>query len=126
VAATYLTTHKAATVYLDAAAAAELTRIKTPWVVGEVEWHQALEIRALIWLSQVTKKSLLKLDNIDYREHHLNALLARHGSAGALNGVVFNALIAKIRGRSKLPSKKRIVMFSPHPDDDVISAGGIL
>ncbi len=124
--ATYLQRHEGATFYLDAAAAAELTRYKTPWVLGEVKWTRELEIRALIWLSEKTGKSLLKLDDLDYREHHLSSLLARYGSAGPLNGEVFNALIAKIRGRSKLPRGKRIVLFSPHPDDDVISAGGIL
>ncbi len=126
VAATYLQDHPNATFYLDPAAAAELTRIKTPWVVGEVAWSRKLEIEAVIWLSQTTGKSILKLDPEDYREHHLSALLARYGSAGPLNGEVFNALISKIRGRSKLPQGKRIIVFSPHPDDDVISMGGIL
>ena len=126
VAATYLQTHPNARFYLDGAAAAELTRIKTPWIVGEVKWTRDLEIRALIWLSEVTGKSLLKLDDVDYRENHLASLLARYGSAGPLNGEVFNALISKIRGKSKLPRGKRIIVFSPHPDDDVISAGGIL
>ncbi len=126
VAATYLQRHPKATVYLDAAAAAELTRWKTPWLLGEIEWSRALEVAAVVWLSQVTGKSVLKLDDVDYREHHLNALLARHGSSGTLNGLVFNELSAKIRGRSKLPREKRVVVFSPHPDDDVISAGGIL
>ena len=126
VAATYLQDHANATFYLDPAAAAELTRIKTPWVVGEVTWTRKLEIEAVIWLSQTTGKSILKLDPEDYRENHLSALLARYGSAGPLNGEVFNALISKIRGRSKLPQGKRIIVFSPHPDDDVISMGGIL
>ncbi len=126
VAATYLQRHPNATVYLDAAAAAELTRVKTPWVVGEVEWTRELEIRALIWLSGVCDKSLLRLDDQDYRDNHLGSLLVRYGGAGPLNGEVFNALISKIRGRSKLPSGRRIIVFSPHPDDDVISAGGIL
>ena len=126
VAATYLQQHPAATFYLDAAAAADLTRIKTPWVVGEVKWSRDLEIQAVIWLSEVTGKSVLKLEANDYREHHLSSLLARHGSAGPLNGEVFNALIAKIQGKSKLPQGKRIIVFSPHPDDDVISMGGIL
>jgi glucosamine-6-phosphate deaminase len=126
VAATYLQNHPNATFYLDPAAAAELTRIKTPWVVGEVKWTRRLEIEAVIWLSQTTGKSILKLDPEDYREHHLSSLLARYGSAGPLNGEVFNALIAKIQGRSKLPHGKRIIVFSPHPDDDVISMGGIL
>jgi glucosamine-6-phosphate deaminase len=126
VAATYLQRHPNATFYLDAAAAAELTRIKTPWIVGEVRWTRDLEIQAVIWLSEVTGKSVLKLDSLDYREHHLSSLLARYGSAGPLNGEVFNALLSKIRGKSRLPSGKRIIVFSPHPDDDVISMGGIL
>jgi glucosamine-6-phosphate deaminase len=126
VAATYLQRHPNVTVYVDAAAAAELTRVKTPWVLGEIAWTPALELQAVVWLSEVTGKSVLKLDDADYRDHHLGALLLRHGSSGTLNGIVFNALIAKIRGRSKLPRQKRVVVFSPHPDDDVISAGGIL
>lgn len=126
VAATYLQRHANATFYVDPAAAAELTRIKTPWVVGEVQWNRAREIEAVIWLSQKTGKSILKLDPDDYREHHLSALLARYGSAGPLNGEVFNALLSKIRGKSRLPQGKRIIVFSPHPDDDVISMGGIL
>lgn len=126
VAATYLQEHSNAVFYLDPAAAADLTRVKTPWIVGEVMWTRAREIEAVIWLSEVTSKSVLKLDSLDYREHHLSPLLARYGSAGPLNGEVFNALVAKIRGRSKLPTGKRIVVFSPHPDDDVISMGGIL
>ena len=126
VAATYLQQHPNATFYLDAAAAAELTRIKTPWAVGEVRWNRKLEIEAVIWLGEMTGKSILKLDNQDYRDHHLSSLLARYGSSGPLNGEIFNTLLAKIRGKSRLPHGKRIVVFSPHPDDDVISAGGIL
>ncbi|MBR9988182.1 MAG: glucosamine-6-phosphate deaminase [Gemmatimonadetes bacterium] len=126
VAATYLQEHPRATFYLDEAAAAELTRVKTPWVVGEVTWTRDLEIRALIWLSEVTSKSVLKLDALDYREHHLSSLLARYGTPGPINGEVFNALLSKIRGKSRLPLKKRVIVFSPHPDDDVISMGGIL
>ncbi|MGQ0561426.1 MAG: glucosamine-6-phosphate deaminase [Gemmatimonadota bacterium] len=126
VAATYLQQHSNATFYVDAPSAAELTRIKTPWALGEVRWHARLELQAVIWLSEVTGKSVLKLDDSDYRDHHLSSLLARHGSAGPLNGEVFNTLISKIRGKSKLPRDKRIIVFSPHPDDDVISMGGIL
>ncbi len=126
VAATYLQRHPNATVYLDAAAAAELTRVKTPWLLHEIEWTPPTEIQAVVWLAQATGKSVLKLDEADYRGHHLNTLLARHGSSAALNGVVFNALSDRVRGRSKLPRGKRIIVFSPHPDDDVISAGGIL
>jgi glucosamine-6-phosphate deaminase len=126
VAATYLQQHPNATFYLDRAAAAELTRVKTPWVVGEVTWERDLEIQAVIWLSEITGKSVLKLDAQDYRDNHLSSLLSRYGAAGPLNGEVFNSLLARIRGRSRLPEQKRIVVFSPHPDDDVISMGGIL
>jgi glucosamine-6-phosphate deaminase len=126
VAATYLQRHPNAVFYVDHAAAADLTRIRTPWVIGEVKWTRERELNAVIWLSETTKKSVLKLDENDYREHHLSSLLSRYGKAGPLNGTVFNALIAKIRGRSKLPSGKRVVVFSPHPDDDVISMGGML
>ncbi|MEJ2203950.1 MAG: glucosamine-6-phosphate deaminase [Gemmatimonadota bacterium] len=126
VAATYLQEHAAATVYLDPAAAAELTRRRTPWLLGAVEWTETLEAEAVLWLSEQTGKPVLHLSAKDYRDHHLSSLVARHGSAGPLNGQVFNQLIAKIRGRSRLPSGERIVVFSPHPDDDVISMGGIL
>jgi len=126
VAATYLQQHPNAVFYVDFAAAADLTRVRTPWVIGEVKWTREKEIDAVIWLGEITGKSVLKLDENDYREHHLSSLLARYGKAGPLNGTVFNALIAKIRGRSKLPAGKRVVVFSPHPDDDVISMGGML
>jgi glucosamine-6-phosphate deaminase len=126
VAATYLQHHPNAVFYVDPAAAAELTRVATPWIVGEVEWTRDLEMAAVIWLSGQTRKSILKLDTLDYRENHLSSLLARYQEAGPLNGEVFNALISKVRGRSKLPSDRNIIVFSPHPDDDVISMGGML
>ena len=126
VAATFLQGHSGATVYLDPAAAAALTRVSTPWVVGEVSWTPALETNAVLWLSDQTGKPILHLATNDYREHHLGSLVARYGSAGPLNGRVFNDLISKIRGRSKLPRGRRVLVFSPHPDDDVISMGGAL
>jgi glucosamine-6-phosphate deaminase len=126
VAATHLQRHPHATVYLDPAAAAELTRVQTPWLLGEIEWTRAREIEAVVWLGVTTGKSILKLDEVDYREHQLSGLLTRYESAWVLNGIVFNALTAKIRGRGKLPRGRRVIVFSPHPDDDVISAGGII
>src|SRR5918997_1016269 len=126
VAATFLQRHPSTTFYLDRAAAAGLTRIATPWLIGSVEWNQSLVVRAVVWLSHRTGKAILKLTQGDYAEHHLSSLVARYGSPGSLNGEVFNALGSKIRGRSKLPAGKRIACFSPHPDDDVISMGGIL
>ena len=126
VAATFLQQHPNTTFYLDGPAAAALTRVATPWLLGPVEWTSSLVVRAVVWLSHQSGKATLKLTQRDYAEHRLSALVARYGSPGALNGEVFNALGAKIRGRSKLPRGKRILCFSPHPDDDVISMGGIL
>ncbi len=126
VAATYLQEHARATVWLDPAAAADLTRVRTPWLLGEVEWTSDLEAEAVLWLNRQTKKPVLHLSTRDYRDHHLSSLAARYGSAEPLNGEIFNRLIGKIRGKSKLPQGERIVVFSPHPDDDVISMGGIL
>ena len=126
VAATYLQTHGNATVYVDPPAGAALTRVATPWLVGEVEWTPRRETDAVIWLSQRVGQSILRLSTKDYRDNHLSSLLARYGSAGPLNGEVFNRLISKIRGKSKLPAGRRVLVFSPHPDDDVISMGGIL
>ncbi len=126
VAATFLQRHPSATFFCDSAAAADLTRVATPWLVDEVSWTPALEVRAVAWLSLAVQHAILKLTERDYVEHHLASLLARHGAPGVVNGLVFNALGGRIRGRSKLPRGKNIICFSPHPDDDVISAGGLL
>ncbi len=126
VAATFLQRHPHATVYLDLAAAADLTRIRTPWVLDAVEWTPELMERAVVWLAERTGKAILKLSTADYAENHLSPLLTTFGSPGPINGDVFNRLKDKIRGRSKLPVQKRVVVFSPHPDDDVISMGGML
>jgi glucosamine-6-phosphate deaminase len=126
VAATFLQRHADATAYLDLAAAAELTRINAPWVLESVDWTPAMTERAVVWLAEQTGKAILKLSARDYAEHHLSPLLAKHGSSGPINGDVFNRLNSKIRGRSRLPSRQRVLVFSPHPDDDVISMGGIL
>src|ERR671925_733968 len=126
VAATFLQQHANTTFYIDRAAAVDLTRFATPWLLDEVQWTPALAVRAVVWLSQQTGKAILKLTQRDYAEHKLSSLVARFGSPGTANGEVFNMLGAKIRGKSKLPRGARIVVFSPHPDDDVISMGGIL
>ena len=126
VAATYLQGHPNATVYLDLAAAAELTRVGTPWLLGPVEWTPTMTERAVVWLAERTGKAILKLTARDYTEHHLSPLLAKAGAAGPINGDVFNRLRDRIRGRRKLPARRPVLVFSPHPDDDVISMGGIL
>ena len=126
VAATFLQRHPNTTFYVDAAAAADLTRVATPWLLDEVRWTPELTVRAVTWLSERVGRGILKLTQRDYADHALSSLVARHGSPGAVNGEVFNALGARIRGRSKLPRGRRVICFSPHPDDDVISMGGIL
>jgi len=126
VAATFLQRHGHATVYLDRAAAAELTRIQTPWVLESVAWTPELTERAVVWLAERAGKAILKLTARDYSEHHLSPLLAKYGAPGPINGEVFNRLRDKIRGRARLPARTRVLVFSPHPDDDVISMGGIL
>jgi glucosamine-6-phosphate deaminase len=126
VAATFLQRHGKVHFHLDPAAAAELTRVATPWLVDEVTWTDALAIRAVVWLSRTIGRAILKLTLRDYVERGLSSLVSRFGSPGDTNGFVFNALGAKIRGRSKLPRNVPILCFSPHPDDDVISMGGLL
>src|SRR2546426_113101 len=130
VAATFLQRHPSVSVYLDLPAAAELTRISTPWVLasggGSVDWTPAMVERSVVWLAERSGKAVLKLAARDYAENHLSPLLARAGSAGPINGQVFNRLRDKIRGRAKLPAHERVLVCSPHPDDDVISMGGIL
>jgi len=126
VAATFLQAHPNITFFLDSAASADLTRIATPWLVDQVSWTPDLAVRAVVWLSRTVGKAILKLTQHDYAEHRLSSLVAQHGSPGAINGFVFNSLGARIRGKSKLHRGKRVICFSPHPDDDVISMGGIL
>ena len=126
VAATFLQRHPNVTVYCDGAASSDLTRVATPWLVDEVQWTESLELRAVVWLSLRVGRAILKLTERDYTENHLGSLLARHSDAGVVNGLAFNALGGRIRGRSKLPRDHKVICFSPHPGDDVISAGGIL
>ena len=134
----YLQNHDNITFVLDEGAAEELTRIKTPWLVKPCEWTDALTLKASVWLSQLTKKSILKLTDSDYNNNGMSNLLIEHGSAYNLNIKMFNNLQHTITGwpggkpnaddtnrpERKNPSKKRIIIFSPHPDDDVISMGG--
>ena len=126
VAATFLQRHPNTTFYVDEAASADLTRVATPWLIDEVRWSEALTVRAVTWLATTTGKAILKLTPSDYADHGMTTLVGQHGSAGAVNGLVFNILGAKIRGKSKLPRGLKAICFSPHPDDDVISMGGIL
>ena len=135
---TYLQLHKNTTLVLDHEAASELTRIKTPWLVSHCKWDEALRSKAIAWLCSTTAKSILKLTDEDYNQQGMSDLLASHGSAYDLNIEMFNRLQRSITGwpggkpdaddayrpERALPKKKRVLIFSPHPDDDVISMGG--
>jgi glucosamine-6-phosphate deaminase len=135
---TYLQLHKNTTLVLDPESASELTRIKTPWLVGTCDWNDTNRTRAISWLCNITEKSILKLTDKDYNQHGMSDLLALHGSAYDLNIEMFNRVQRTITGwpggkpnaddkyrpeRSQ-PERKRVIIFSPHPDDDVISMGG--
>ena len=136
----YLQNHTNAKVVVDLSAAYDLTRISHPWLVTNCEWDNKLIRRAIVWLCQMTGKPILKLTNKDYSENGLGELLALYGSAYNVNIRVFNDIQHTITGwpggkpnaddtyrpeRAK-PFPKRVVIFSPHPDDDVISMGGTL
>jgi glucosamine-6-phosphate deaminase len=126
VAATYLQEHGNATFYVDGAAAGELTRVRTPWLLREVDWTPRLIERAVIWLARTRRTPVLKLSSNDYRENHLSSLLARYTSVDVLNKAVYSLLMQKICDNPRLPRERRVIVFSPHPDDDVISMGGTL
>ena len=138
--ASYLQTHNNTTVVTDLAAASRLTRIVHPWLVTSCKWTDKLVRSALVWLCQVTGKPILKLTNKDYNSNGLSELLALYGSAYNANIKIFNDLQHTITGwpggkpndddkyrpERARPFPKRVVVFSPHPDDDVISMGGTL
>lgn len=136
--ATFLQKHHNAKAILDKAAAEELTRFKAPWMVGMCNWTEDLICKAVVWLSQKLDKPILKLTDEDYGENGLSDLTVEYASAYSINIMVFNRLQHTITGwpggkpnaddstrpERATPAKKRVIIFSPHPDDDVISMGG--
>ena len=136
--ASFLQLHKNAHAVLDLSAAQFLTRISHPWLVGSCEWTDTLTRRAIVWLCNQTQKPILKLTNKDYNQFGLDELLALYGSAYNANIKIFNDLQRTITGwpggkpnaddsnrpERALPFPKKVLIFSPHPDDDVISMGG--
>lgn len=138
--ASFIQTHENGDMVIDLGAASELTRIKHPWLVTSCKWDDKLVRSALVWLCGVTHKPILKLTNKDYNNNGLSELLALYGSAYNANIKIFNDLQHTITGwpggkpdaddtyrpeRAK-PFPKRVLVFSPHPDDDVISMGGTI
>jgi len=127
VAASYLQKHPNTTFYLDRAASAELTRIKTPWLVGSCTWDEKLQRHAVIWLALKAGKPILKLTDADYIDNSLYELVKTTGGAYQLNIRVFRRLMDTITGwPGGKNRKKRVLILSPHPDDDVISMGGTI
>ncbi len=136
--ATFLQEHPNAAIVLDEAASAELSRVKTPWLMGPCDWTTERIRAAVIWLCQKVNKPILKLTDEDYNEHGMADLVVEYGRAYNLNIDIFNKLQNTITGwpggkpnaddlrrpERSTPFPKRVVLFSPHPDDDVISMGG--
>ncbi|MDR2121187.1 MAG: PIG-L family deacetylase [Tannerella sp.] len=138
--ATCLQNHPSVKMITDIQAAGELTRISRPWRVSSCEWDTKLIRRAIVWLCRLTGKPILKLTNKDYLENELGELLARYDSAYNVNIKIFNDIQRTITGwpggkpdaddsnrpERAVPYPKKVIVFSPHPDDDVISMGGTL
>lgn len=135
--ASYLQDHPNCTFVLDKTASSELTRNKTPWLVDACNWTEELKNKAIVWLCNKTGKTILSLTDKDYNDNGMADLLALEDSYD-MNIKMFNKLQHTITGwpggkpnaddtnrpERKTPSKKRVIIFSPHPDDDVISMGG--
>lgn len=136
--ASCLQAHPNTTVHIDLNAAFSLTRINQPWLVTSCEWTSKMIRRAIVWLCFKVNKPILKLTNKDYQDNSLEELLALYGSAYNVNIKIFNDLQHTITGwpggkpnaddtnrpERATPYPKKVIVFSPHPDDDVISMGG--
>lgn len=136
--ASYLQAHSDVKFVIDDACAVELTRNKAPWLTDTVMWDQQMIKKAVTHLALTVNKPILKLTNNDYNENGLSDLLALYGQAYDINIDVFNWLQHTITGwpggkpnaddtnrpERATPHKKRVLLFSPHPDDDIISMGG--
>lgn len=136
--ASYLQEHKNINLFIDEAASVDLTRIATPWLTGKCEWTDYMTRKSVFWLCKKLDKPILKLTDRDYNDNGMSDLVTQRGPASAINIKVFNDLQHTISGwpggkpnaddstrpERALPYPKRVVVFSPHPDDDVISMGG--
>ena len=137
ISASYLQNHKNVTFVLDKTASDELTRVKSPWRTGSCKWTEKLKAKAVAWLCNRTNKSILNLTESDYNKNNLSELLLEK-SYDELNLDFYKRIHRSITGwpggkpnsddkerpERSMPKKKRVLIFSPHPDDDVISMGG--
>ncbi len=138
--ASFLQLHHNVQLVIDLEAASALTRINYPWKVTSCEWNRTLLRRALVWLSEQTAKPILKLTNKDYNDYGLSELVAVYGSGYNVNIQIFNDIQHTITGwpggkpkaddthrpERAEPYPKRILAFSPHPDDVILAMGGTL
>ncbi|OOQ59536.1 glucosamine-6-phosphate deaminase [Mucilaginibacter pedocola] len=136
--ATYLQLSENVEFVLDTDAASLLTRFDTPWLVKDCVWDTRLIKKAVIWLAKTLNKPILKLTEDDYNANGMAQLVIQNGPVYNINIDIFNKLQHTITGwpggkpnaddsqrpERALPAKKRVILFSPHPDDDVISMGG--
>ena len=136
--ASFLQVHDDVRIYADLDAASRLTRISYPWKVTSCEWNDHLIRRAIVWLCEQTGKPVLKLTNEDYNDYGLSELVALYDSAYNVNIKIFNDLQHTITGwpggkpnaddthrpERETPYPKRVLIFSPHPDDVAVSMGG--
>lgn len=136
--ASFLQKHENISFYADDNAGSLLSRVVAPWLVGPCDWTPKFTRKAVVWLCEQVHKPILKLTYQDYIEHSLGGLLEQKGPYDKINIDVFNDLQHTITGWpggkpnaddstrpvSSTPFPKKVVVFSPHPDDDVISMGG--
>ena len=136
--ASLLQAHEYISMYVDETAGSLLTRVEAPWLVGPCDWTPKFIRKAVVWLCQETGKPILKLTEKDYLNNNLDQLLEKFGPYDKININVFNDLQHTITGWpggkpnaddstrpvSAKPYPKTVLIFSPHPDDDVISMGG--
>lgn len=136
--ASFFQLHSDVTLYTDELAAGQLVRYNAPWLIGPCDWTPKFRRKAVIWLCQKLAKPILKLTLNDYLMNSLGELVEKHGPFDKINIEVFNDLQHTITGWpggkpdaddstrpvSSAPYPKRVLIFSPHPDDDVISMGG--
>ena len=136
--ASFLQVHDNVRIFTDLDAASRLTRISYPWKVTSCEWNDYLIRRAIVWLCEQTRKPILKLTNKDYNDYGLSELVALYDSAYNVNIKIFNDLQHTITGwpggkpnaddthrpEREKPYPKRVLIFSPHPDDAIVSMGG--
>jgi glucosamine-6-phosphate deaminase len=136
--ATYLQLSENVEFVLDEGAASNLTRFDTPWLVKDCIWDNSLKKKAVIWLSTTVNKPILKLTEEDYNSHGMAQLAVEQGPVYQINIDIFNQVQHTITGwpggkpgaddsqrpERAEPARKRSIVFSPHPDDDVISMGG--